>query len=81
MAPRVLATTPKVAFGVAVVPWAILYWRAHGPENFLWFCDLANFLVAFALLTESSLLLSSQGGLGAAALAIGHHSIPQRFSR
>jgi hypothetical protein len=43
-----------------VVPWAIVYWRAYGLANFLWFCDLGNFLIALALLTKSSLILSSQ---------------------
>jgi hypothetical protein len=32
----------------------------NGPANFLWFCDLANFVVAVALWRESSLLFSSQ---------------------
>jgi hypothetical protein len=34
------------------------YWASYGPQNFLWFCDTANFLIAAALWTESSLLMS-----------------------
>jgi hypothetical protein len=40
--------------------WVPIYWIAHGPQNFLWFCDLANFLIAAALWLESPLLFSSQ---------------------
>jgi hypothetical protein len=40
--------------------WVIVYWRGLGPQNFLWFCDLANFLVGIALWLEKPLLLSSQ---------------------
>ena len=40
--------------------WVPIYWQGPGPINFLWFCDIANFLIGLALWTESSLLLSSQ---------------------
>ena len=43
-----------------LVVWAPIYWAAYGPQNFLWFCDLANFLIAAALWLESPVLLSSQ---------------------
>lgn len=50
----------KVAFTAWLFLWVPAYWVMHGPVNFLWFCDLANFVVALALWRESSLLLSSQ---------------------
>ena len=50
----------KVAFTAFVIVWVPVYWPELGPENFLWFCDLANFLILFALWTESPLLFSSQ---------------------
>ena len=40
--------------------WVPVYWHAHGPANFLWFCDLANFVLTAALWLESPLLLSTQ---------------------
>jgi hypothetical protein len=50
----------KCAVTALVMLWAGVYWRAHGPQNFLWFCDLANFAIVIALWLESPLLLSSQ---------------------
>ena len=40
--------------------WAPLYWRHYGPQNFLWFCDLANIAIGAALWLESPLLFSTQ---------------------
>jgi len=51
----------KISWTVFLVVWTVLYWRHYGPENFLWFCDLANFIIALSLWIESPLLLSSQG--------------------
>ena len=50
----------KVVLTALLGLWAVVYWRGYGPANFLWFCDLANFLIVVALWTESPLLLSSQ---------------------
>ena len=50
----------KLAWTIWVVVWAPIYWRQYGPENFLWYCDLGNLLLMFALWTESSLLFSMQ---------------------
>jgi len=50
----------KIAWTLFLVVWAPLYWKHYGLLNFLWFCDLANILIALALWTESPLLLSSQ---------------------
>lgn len=40
--------------------WIPVYWVHSGPENFLWLCDVANFLIGLALWMESPLLISSQ---------------------
>lgn len=50
----------KVAWTAWVLVWVPFYWHYYGPQNFLWFCDLANFLIAAALWTESPLLFSWQ---------------------
>jgi hypothetical protein len=50
----------KCAVTALVILWAVVYWRAHGPQNFLWFCDVANFAIAIGLWLESPLLVSSQ---------------------
>jgi hypothetical protein len=40
--------------------WVPVYWLESGPANFLWLCDVANFVVLAGLWLESPLLLSSQ---------------------
>jgi hypothetical protein len=50
----------KVLWTVWVVVWAPFYWRQYGAQNFLYFCDLGNILIAVALWTESALLFSWQ---------------------
>jgi hypothetical protein len=46
-----------MAVWVPVVLWA------HGPQNFLWLCNLAQFLILYALWRGDRLVLSSQAGL------------------
>jgi hypothetical protein len=50
----------KIAWTVWVVVWAPAYWRQYGAQNFLYFCDLGNFLIAAALWLESRLIFSWQ---------------------
>src|SRR5205814_7393947 len=50
----------KVAWTIWLLVWAPVYWRQYGTQNFLYFCDLGNFLIAVALWTESRLILSWQ---------------------
>jgi hypothetical protein len=50
----------KVAWTAWVVLWAPVYWRQYGAQNFLYFCDLGNFLIAIGLWFESRLILSWQ---------------------
>jgi len=51
---------PKIAWTLWVLVWAPLYWRQYGLQNFLYFCDLGNLLLAVALWRESKLLFSWQ---------------------
>jgi hypothetical protein len=50
----------KIGWTVWILCWAPLYWRQYGAQNFLFFCDLGNVLIAIALWSESALLFSSQ---------------------
>jgi hypothetical protein len=50
----------KVGWTAWVIAWAPVYWRQYGLQNFLYFCDLGNILVAFALWLESPLIFSWQ---------------------
>ena len=38
-----------------------MYWRQYGLQNFLYFCDLGNFLILLGLWRESPLIFSWQG--------------------
>jgi len=40
--------------------WAPVYWRQYGAQNFLYFCDVGNLLIAVGLWSESRLILSWQ---------------------
>jgi len=76
----------KLGWTLWVAVWAPLYWSHYGPRNFLWFCDLGNFMILAALWTESAVLFSWQAcsvllvqilftvDLAARALT-GHHPI------
>src|SRR5208282_5409623 len=50
----------KLSWTVWVLVWAPIYWWQYGLQNFLFFCDLGNILIAVALWTESSLIFSWQ---------------------
>lgn len=50
----------RVGWTVWVLCWIPVYWRQYGMQNFLYFCDLGNLIIAIALWTESALLFSSQ---------------------
>ena len=76
----------KIVWTVWVLCWAPVYWKQYGAQNFLFFCDLGNFLILIALWTESPLIFSWQAvslllvqSLFAidlvAALVTGHHPI------
>ncbi len=50
----------KIAWSVWVLVWAPVYWRQYGAQNFLYFCDLGNILIALGLWLESPLIFSWQ---------------------
>lgn len=50
----------KIAFTVWVGVWAPIYYVSYGPQNYLWVCDVANFLILYALWAEDRLIMSSQ---------------------
>lgn len=50
----------KIAWTAWVLVWAPLYWKQYGSQNFLYFCDLGNVLIALGLWLESRLVLSWQ---------------------
>jgi hypothetical protein len=48
----------KLAFTAFMFVLVPVYWANYGPTNFLYFCDLALFLVLAGIWTESPLLVS-----------------------
>lgn len=50
----------KVAWTAYLALWAPIYWRQYGMQNFLYFCDLGNLLIALGLWSESRLIVSWQ---------------------
>jgi hypothetical protein len=50
----------KLVWTVWLVLWAPLYLKHYGAQNFLYFCDLGNLLIAVALWLESPLIFSWQ---------------------
>src|SRR5260370_16985689 len=50
----------KIGWTAWVLVWAPLYWKHYGAQNFLYFCDLGNLLIALGLWMESRLILSWQ---------------------
>jgi hypothetical protein len=50
----------KIFWTLWVLVWAPVYWRQYGPQNFLFFCDLGNLLIAVGLWLESPLIFSWQ---------------------
>jgi hypothetical protein len=50
----------KVTYTLWVILWVPVYWKYYGPQNFLWFSDISNFILLAALWAESPLLFSSQ---------------------
>lgn len=50
----------KIGYTAWLAVWTAVYWMKVGPQNFLWLCDVANFLFGLALWLESPLLVSAQ---------------------
>lgn len=50
----------KIAWTAWMLVWAPVYWKQYGAQNFLYFCDLGNVLIAVAFWMESRLIFSWQ---------------------
>jgi hypothetical protein len=50
----------KVLWTAFVAVWAPVYWHQYGPQNFLFYCDIGNLLIALGLWIESRFILSWQ---------------------
>lgn len=50
----------KIGWTVWLIVWVPIYWCHYGAQNFLYFCDLGNFLICLALWLESSLIFSCE---------------------
>jgi hypothetical protein len=50
----------KLFWTIWVLAWIPIYWRQYGLQNFLYFCDLGNILIAMGLWLESPLIFSWQ---------------------
>jgi hypothetical protein len=50
----------KIAWTAWVLIWAPVYGKQYGAQNFLFFCDVGNILIALALWLESPLTFSWQ---------------------
>src|SRR5882672_1210910 len=48
----------KIGWTAWVAVWAPVYWTYYGPRNFLWFCDIGNFMILAGLWAESALVMS-----------------------
>ena len=48
----------KIAFTAFMFVLVPVYWANYGPTNFLYFCDVALFLVLAGIWTENPLLVS-----------------------
>jgi predicted membrane protein len=55
----VLPLWPKIAYAVFLAVVVPTYWVRNGPQNFLWFSDIALLVTGAALWCESSLLASA----------------------
>lgn len=59
-APPAIPLSVKLLYSAWFALWVPTYWAFNGPLNFLWLCDVANWLLLAALWSESALLLSAQ---------------------
>ena len=48
----------KISYTVMAVGVAVIYWYRYGPQNFLWFSDIALFGMVAGLWLESALITS-----------------------
>lgn len=56
------ARPAAVVMTIWMLFWVPVMLSTYGPQNFLWLCNFALFLILFALWTGNRLILSSQAG-------------------
>ncbi|QOC21739.1 hypothetical protein IC757_11895 [Wenzhouxiangella sp. AB-CW3] len=61
--PRNIPLTARLVFSAWMVFWVAVVMTHHGPQNFFWLCNLAQFIILYAIWRGNRLLLSSQAGL------------------
>lgn len=59
---RGIPGTIRLTFTVWMAVWTPIILWSYGPQNFLWLCNIAQFLVLYSLWTDDRLILSSQAG-------------------
>jgi len=52
----------RIAFTLWMAFWMPVVLATQGPQNFWWLCNLAQFIVLYAIWTSNRLLISSQAG-------------------
>lgn len=60
--PQSIPRAAAWAFTAWMAAWVPIVLWAYGPQNFLWICNLAQFLVLWAVWRDDRLVLSSQAG-------------------
>ena len=58
-----ISLAAKIAFTVWMLYWIPVTIWGYGPQNFLWLCNVAKFLLLYGIWTENRLILSSQAGV------------------
>jgi hypothetical protein len=53
----------RVGFTLWLILWVSIVLWAYGPQNFLWLCNLAKFVLLYAIWRGDRLLVSSQAGI------------------
>ncbi len=61
--PGTIPLSAKLGFTIWMVFWVSVVLWAYGPNNFLWLCNLAQFLILYSVWTGNRLILSSQAGV------------------
>jgi hypothetical protein len=60
--PGPVPTAARVGFTLWMIAWAPIVIATQGPQNFWWLCNLAQFILLYAIWRSNRLLISSQAG-------------------
>lgn len=61
-APAPLPLAARLGYTVWMLVWVAVILSEQGPQNFVWLCNVAKFLILYSVWTGDRLLLSSQAG-------------------